>query len=252
MSEAQRCQIHPEKEDDEEHVITCRRCFQLFSVPHSVFQSRDLDLCVGCFRFSPALILPSSDGPRVKPIVFKPDHIDGKIYLGGYRCAMVRSTLDDLNITNVMVCGNDLIQYFAAASRTDDATISSSENVVLAMGETISGAARPLTVPPIEYLQFSLEDEYDQQISHCFDLAHDFINNSKGNVLIHCHAGVSRSATIVVSYLMKHKGMTFEEARNFAKSKRRCVCPNPGFVKQLQDYQRQLEENGILPRTTTI
>jgi protein-tyrosine phosphatase len=48
-----------------------------------------------------------------------------------------------------------------------------------------------------------------------FDACHSFINEAisgGGKVLIHCFAGVSRSSTITISYLMKQHGMSFTEA----------------------------------------
>jgi protein-tyrosine phosphatase len=219
---------------EENAVITCERCFCIFTVPSVVLESRKLELCMKCFLKSPVFSLQqdrgdSKGGYLLKPIIVKPDHIDGKIYLGGYRCAMTRSVLTELNITRIIVCGTDLKQYFAPV---DEAAVANEE--------TTSSSS-------LEYLQFALEDEYEQPITHCFEAAHEFISNSPGNILVHCHAGVSRSATIVLSYLMKYKSMAFEDARNFVKSKRRCICPNPGFTRQLIDYQRQLEASGILP-----
>lgn len=99
----------------------------------------------------------------------------------------------------------------------------------------------------ITYLKFELEDEESQSISQCFEPAHEFILESKraatpGGVLVHCYAGVSRSATIVISYLMKHHRMSYSEARKYLRSKRPCICPNPGFSRQLMEYEMLLIE----------
>jgi protein-tyrosine phosphatase len=51
----------------------------------------------------------------------------------------------------------------------------------------------------------------------------------KGNVLVHCFAGISRSATVVIAFLMKYKKMNFEEAFEFTKQKREIINPNFGF-----------------------
>ena len=46
-------------------------------------------------------------------------------------------------------------------------------------------------------------------------------------------AGVSRSATLVIAYLMKSKGMKFADALAFLRSKRSKVRPNDNFVQQV-------------------
>jgi protein-tyrosine phosphatase len=56
---------------------------------------------------------------------------------------------------------------------------------------------------------------------------------SGGRVFVHCFAGVSRSATIVIAYLMKEHGLSFNSAIKFVKSKRPQINPNDGFRKQL-------------------
>ena len=77
-----------------------------------------------------------------------------------------------------------------------------------------------------------------------FNAAFRFINaaiNDSGIVFVHCFAGASRSATIVIAYLMKERGMSLREAYRFVKSKRCFINPNEGFVKQLQRFEKSLK-----------
>ncbi|CAG2108103.1 unnamed protein product [Medioppia subpectinata] len=52
------------------------------------------------------------------------------------------------------------------------------------------------------------------------------------NVLVHCKEGISRSATLVVSYLMIIRGMTAQEAIRQVRQNRE-IRPNDGFLRQL-------------------
>jgi len=57
------------------------------------------------------------------------------------------------------------------------------------------------------------------------------------NVLVHCQQGVSRSAAIVIAYLIRNHGMSFDTAHALVKRKRACVKPNPGFIQALQEWE---------------
>ncbi|KAG4076733.1 hypothetical protein HA402_002020 [Bradysia odoriphaga] len=64
-----------------------------------------------------------------------------------------------------------------------------------------------------------------------------FIGTAKeqnGKVLVHCNAGVSRSASVVIGYLIMDCGFSFDEAYGLVKLRRSCVRPNDGFLKQLK------------------
>ena len=50
---------------------------------------------------------------------------------------------------------------------------------------------------------------------------------------MHCMAGVSRSATLVIAYIMKKYKMSLDEAKKLVEAKRPFINPNPGFIKQL-------------------
>lgn len=82
-------------------------------------------------------------------------------------------------------------------------------------------------------------------LSKHFDAAADFINEaikSNGVVLVHCAAGISRSVTLATAYLMKHERMKAATALSMIRSRRFIANPNPGFVRQLREYESRLEE----------
>jgi len=60
-------------------------------------------------------------------------------------------------------------------------------------------------------------------------------------VYVHCAAGISRSTTCVCAYLMSHLGLSFHEALTFISSRRRAVCPNEGFTRQLKRFEASKE-----------
>lgn len=64
-------------------------------------------------------------------------------------------------------------------------------------------------------------------------------NHSK--CLVHCKMGVSRSASTVIAYAMKEYGWSLEKAYNFVKQKRSITRPNPGFMRQLAEYEGILD-----------
>lgn len=83
-----------------------------------------------------------------------------------------------------------------------------------------------------------LPDMCSSDLLSYFDETYEYIRNGlfKGAVLVHCRMGVSRSATIVIAYLMKKYGIGYREALEKVRVKR-CVYPNMGFATQLQRYK---------------
>lgn len=60
----------------------------------------------------------------------------------------------------------------------------------------------------------------------------------QGHVLVHCTQGVSRSPTVVMAYLMRKTGKSFEEVFREVKSRRREVEPCDNFVEQLRIWEK--------------
>jgi atypical dual specificity phosphatase len=68
-------------------------------------------------------------------------------------------------------------------------------------------------------------------------LIHVLIIEGK-NVFVHCGAGVSRSVSVVIAYLIKYNNMKYDQAFNLIKSIRWFIKPNSGFVEQLKQYEQ--------------
>jgi protein-tyrosine phosphatase len=54
----------------------------------------------------------------------------------------------------------------------------------------------------------------------------------EGQVLVHCGAGIDRSPTVVMMYLIRKKGMTLEDAVDLIKERRPIANPHPEEVRQ--------------------
>ena len=82
---------------------------------------------------------------------------------------------------------------------------------------------------------------YDMR-THFHDVNH-MVNEErekKGKVLIHCIAGVSRSASLVLAYLVGVEKMTLFDAHTLVKRERPIIRPNPGFWGQLVELEKEV------------
>ncbi|CAH2039486.1 unnamed protein product, partial [Iphiclides podalirius] len=90
------------------------------------------------------------------------------------------------------------------------------------------------------YLCIMASDSPDQNLTQYFSLCNDFIHAARlrdGNVLIHCLAGMSRSVTVAVAYIMSVTPLTWREALKVVRAGRAVANPNLGFQRQLQDFE---------------
>lgn len=89
-----------------------------------------------------------------------------------------------------------------------------------------------------EYCQVPLHDQLEENIIRHLPEAMEFLfqNEAKGKVLVHCAAGVSRSGSIIIAYLMKKYKLSFDQALELAKSKSPRIHPNDSFVSQLKSW----------------
>ncbi|KAJ7752922.1 protein-tyrosine phosphatase-like protein [Mycena metata] len=88
--------------------------------------------------------------------------------------------------------------------------------------------------------RIDLEDRSSAALQQHLAPACDYIRASLArgdNVLVHCQQGVSRSASIVIAYLIRDRAMSYDAAFDFVKQRRQCIQPNSGFVKTLREWE---------------
>lgn len=83
-------------------------------------------------------------------------------------------------------------------------------------------------------------DTPDQNLSQYFNVCNDFIHAARirdGHVLIHCLAGMSRSVTVAVAYIMSVTSLNWKESLKVVRAGRAVANPNLGFQNQLQEFE---------------
>ncbi|XP_012869811.1 PREDICTED: dual specificity protein phosphatase 18 [Dipodomys ordii] len=95
----------------------------------------------------------------------------------------------------------------------------------------------------IQYTHVPVADMPSSRLCDFFDPVADHIHEvelKQGRTLLHCAAGVSRSATLCLAYLMKYHAMSLLDAHTWTRSCRPIIRPNSGFWEQLIHYEFKL------------
>jgi predicted protein tyrosine phosphatase len=91
-------------------------------------------------------------------------------------------------------------------------------------------------------MKYKIEDHSDENIllilPNIIEKIKD-LNDNGSKIFVHCFAGVSRSATVVLYYLMFYHKYSLESAFRFLRSKRMGIQPNPGFIRQLISLEKK-------------
>jgi len=61
-----------------------------------------------------------------------------------------------------------------------------------------------------------------------------------GTVLVHCHRGISRSATLSIAYLVRSTQQPAETVFEHLRTKRKCIDPNLGYWVALKTWERRV------------
>merc|ERR1712029_672691 len=104
----------------------------------------------------------------------------------------------------------------------------------------------PLELPledssDIKQMHIAMEDMPEADLLSNLEQGIDFISGAissdRGPGLVHCRAGMSRSAAFVAAYLIKANGWNLKQALDLLTCRRPCVRPNEGFLRQLAAFE---------------
>lgn len=146
-------------------------------------------------------------------------------------CGFVVDIKPDLNVGHVFT-----FLYFGSQDVACDLNILKTLQItdILSVG---------VTVPAYEEFNYKFIEAYDLpsfNMKDIFDECFIYIENIRllnRRVFVHCNAGISRSPTIIIAYVMRYLKVYFYDAYKLVKGKRLSINPNAGFVSQLKDYE---------------
>jgi len=150
-----------------------------------------------------------------KNLFIEPTKIVDNIYLGNAYNASNFNQLDEFNITTIINVTNEIPNYFEELEE-------------------------------FSYLKIPIDDTNSNTLLSFFDKANEYIKNNeqektKTNILIHCYMGSSRSATVIIAYLVKKYNFSLQQALELVKEKRPVVNINTKFWNDLETYFSNLD-----------
>jgi dual specificity phosphatase 12 len=155
--------------------------------------------------------------------------------------AATAAALIDARITHVLTAINGFVAPEVSSAAEEEEETAAAEQ-----------PGRPPSV--VKWAVIDIEDRREADMLSHLPFALDFIQEALGEgdgelpagaentsspnrVLVHCAAGQSRSATIVLAYAMRTRGITFQEAVALIQKERPMISPNQGFTRQLKLFE---------------
>jgi protein-tyrosine phosphatase len=140
--------------------------------------------------------------------------IDNNLFLGNYKASMNLPLLTKHNISHILCVGIEMT---------------------------------PIYNIKFKYMKIQIQDSEDENILFNFNSVYKFITEGLDNgIFLHCLGGISRSSTIVIAFLMRYKRISLIKTYNYVKSLKPDIKPNDGFLKQLEIYDRLLNNSNTL------
>jgi protein-tyrosine phosphatase len=174
--------------------------------------------------------------------------ITPRVFLSGIRpLEKSPEILRELGITHILSC---VERNYIEKVQNNVLEINPGITILsLAYRDEISQSLWAKNTGSIAFVKKIRSDDETQELSEKLRLYRDkplieigyrFIDDALRNggcVLVHCMAGISRSSSVLIYYMMKKNNDEFREALQRLRRNRKIVCPNNSFWLQLSQYQ---------------
>ncbi|KAF9549401.1 hypothetical protein EC957_003790 [Mortierella hygrophila] len=169
------------------------------------------------------------------PYISEPVCVLPNLYLGAEHNATNVKVLKRLGITFVLNVAIEIAQQEGSTATT---TI-----------QLDTSAAEEATRGSIEFKSLAWT-HHQKDLLREFPTAFAMIDkalaasNGQGKALVHCQLGVSRSASLVIAYVMRARGMGLTEAYDYVKQRSGVISPNMSLMYQLAEFEKGLKKQG--------
>ena len=183
------------------------KCLKCFAPLQSATKS---NLCPECYKKSECAARLVDPNEPLLDFYSHADEIEENLWLGSLYSAKAKLPLLEQGIRRILIVADCEDQFFP---------------------ETFA------------YMQVKIGDDYQADLLSHLDSMLAFIEYGMQNgegVLVHCAAGISRSASVVTAYIMKKHRWGLNASLEFVRTKREYVCPNWSFMKQLRKFEKKL------------
>ena len=155
--------------------------------------------------------------PMSLPPFYRLDHIVNNVWIGDWNDSVTPQKLIINNIKAIVTLNSEFIHGYL------------DEFMYRELG--------------IAHIRIDIQDSRKADITPHLNSILRFIsdaNRENINVLVHCSAGISRSASVVIAYLIAAFGLDYDRALAHTRAIRPIVRPNSSFEKQLRAFEAAL------------
>jgi len=168
------------------------------------------------------------------------------LYLGAQRNVSNKEELTQrTKVTDILNLTEDVENYFEKCPRGCPCSSGHTSPNCLAHSSQASDAESS-SESWFSYSNFKILDKEGENIAPIFEEVFQLIEKvrqkNNGKIMVHCFHGISRSASIVIAYVMKYKQWSLKKAFDHVREQRPLIKPNPFFLQQLQGYEKHLME----------
>uniref|UniRef100_A0A8C6U1J8 Dual specificity protein phosphatase n=1 Tax=Neogobius melanostomus TaxID=47308 RepID=A0A8C6U1J8_9GOBI len=174
------------------------------------------------------------------------DQVWPNIYIGDEKTALEVEGLKELGVTHVLnAAGGKFNNVQTGAEYYSDANI---QYMGVETDDKPTFNISQHFCSTTHFIHEALSDLRSEYWTKLVSRPEDKCTNSfisvSDKVLVHCVMGRSRSATLVLAYLMRQHTLTVVDAIVHVRQ-RRCILPNHGFLKQLRALDITLQEERL-------